>query len=64
MEPAEIYRTAQGFITAHGTKVAWQRALAKAIDQADLGRTETWLRVVAAIDELTRVQQRPGETIQ
>ncbi len=64
METAEIYRTAQVFITAHGTKVAWQRALARAIDQADFGRTAAWLRVVDAIDELTRLEPGPGETIQ
>ncbi len=64
VKETEIYQTAMGFIVLHGTKVAWQHALAQAINQSDLSRTAAWLRVVDAIDEMTRVERRPDETVQ
>ncbi len=64
MEENEVYRTAKGFIAVHGAKVAWQHALVRAVNQADMTGKASWLRVVDAIDEMTRTTPHPAETIQ
>lgn len=64
MNDSDVYMTARGFIATHGTRVAWQHALARATEQSDLTDLANWLRIIDAIDELTRTERHPGEMIQ
>ena len=36
----------------HGLDIAWQRALARAVEQADLTGIAEWARVVEVLDQL------------
>ena len=64
VDDKEIYRTARRLIDTYGPRVAWQHAMIKAFEQADPAGLPVWARIVDAIDELTRVRRRAGETVQ
>ena len=60
----DILKVAQALIDTYGWHVAWQHAAAKAFESAsDCRLGVVWLRIIDAIDDLTRTKPQLGELV-
>ena len=66
MDERDAYRCAKLLLDEHGADAGIHAAMrADALDAAgnDAGR-RAWVRILAAVDELSRIKLRPGERVQ
>ncbi len=59
----DIYRSAKQLIDQHGDEAAIEAAMTadSMLDKGDLDGAAVWRRIVAAINEMQRVEPGPGE---
>ena len=59
----DIYRSAHTLIQQHGDGAAIQAAMEAdaMLDKGDLDGAAVWRRIVAAVNEMQRVEPEPGE---
>ena len=60
----DILKVARSLVDAHGWDVAWQHAAAKAFESASDGEVGiVWLRIIDAIDNITRTKRQQSELV-
>ncbi len=59
----DIYRSAKLLVDRHGEDAATHAAMEadKLLAKGDMAGKRTWVRIMWAIEELERIEPRPGE---
>lgn len=65
MDELDPYRCAKILIDEHGPLIAWQKAASRAVELVrDHAGCLAWVRILDAVDELTRTSLRNDERLQ
>ena len=57
----DIYRSAKLLISRYGSEASAAMEADKLLAKGDMAGKRTWVRIMRAIEELKRIEPRPGE---